>query len=928
MIFQDEFGGALTIEDLKGKFGTHFLLREIGVPDGYRLVDVESCMYIQDGTLLTEDTYNSGVYNAAAELLTAPGTIYLVEQDEHNYTAEKVNHYDANGKIVDVSDVGTSYGEVSYYHDTNTNEGIQTKVNGTLFAVVQKFSVGANATWAEIQDNNNWKAIYGSGDQGYQEVGHDGSRDGLLEASITAAKAQQQEIYHNDSVFTPAASGAMELEMRNLPGHLQEYYWYLVNNEHLDATDPADQQKLAQKTRFTIAMYWTTGKLENADVTNTWQVSMDTYPIGKLIKGGRAFGATIEIPNIANRMMLQKLDAEGNGVNDATFALYPAGTEKEAAQAKQTLYYLDETNKSQIVLNEDGTARLLNSAECGTYTIDPGSGHIAVTIGGRTYGIAPQRGYDNRPIIKTTVPNAQIREQDGVLDLMGLPNGNFVLREIKAPAGYLINPAQIMVQVDDQGICVNAGVEHDGVTVSLGPGALVGSMKHLASGGNVDRTLHWIYSVMKSNVAQTDTFQFSTDPVGGENHWKYLDKDGKILEATDVNDAVEKGAMRSYMSYVENPKNLQNYEINDRRLNSDAPGVMKDHLLKADEGWTALVIRQDYDFGSTQKMEDVSRGVGGYNYDDLQNKPISKLFSLAKLVQVTDQRTSSLSIEKQVVNPQQDTPAFQFGITLTTGTDVKSPVAGTFPMTRTGANGVTEETITFTDGKAQISLGDGEKVLIDHLPERANYTVTEVENASYAPSHTIDGGDPTPGNTATGTLVWNADPLDYTTDLVFTNTYQTTVTLVKHDISNRDTLLPGAKFTLQNKDGQYYQQNGGFDAAKAELTTDDAGQIRFANLADGKYTLTETKAPDGYARLTHPVTITVKDAKITSVADGTQTNYVFDETVLYMPNSAGMVLPQTGGVGTTGITTLGLGLLILAGAILLVQKRKGAVSKS
>ncbi len=247
---------------------------------------------------------------------------------------------------------------------------------------------------------------------------------------------------------------------------------------------------------------------------------MDTYPIGKLIKGGRAFGATIEIPNIANRMMLQKLDAEGNGVNDATFALYPAGTAKEASQAKQTLYYLDETNESKIVLNEDGTARLLNSAERGTYTIDPGSGHIAVTIGGSTYGIAPQRGYDNRPIIKTTAPNAQIREQDGVLDLMGsghiavtiggstygiapqrgydnrpiikttapnaqireqdgvldlmgMPNGNFVLREIKAPAGYLINPAQIMVQVDDHGICINAGVEHDGVTVSMPNGNFV-----------------------------------------------------------------------------------------------------------------------------------------------------------------------------------------------------------------------------------------------------------------------------------------------------------------------------------------------------------------------------------------------------------------------------------------------------------------------
>ncbi len=53
-----------------------------------------------------------------------------------------------------------------------------------------------------------------------------------------------------------------------------------------------------------------------------------------------------------------------------------------------------------------------------------------------------------------------------------------------------------------------------------------------------------------------------------------------------------------------------------------------------------------------------------------------------------------------------------------------------------------------------------------------------------------------------------------------------------------------------------------------------------------------------------------------------------DGLTLYLPNGAGMVLPQTGGVGTTGITALGLGLLILAGAVLLYQKRKGAVSKS
>lgn len=917
MIFRDSYGGALSMDELEKMFGTHFLLREIEVPDGYRLVDIESCMYIENKTLLTDDTYSSGVYNAATELLSAPNTLYLIERDGHTYKNAS-RHYDADGKETQPVDQGLTYGEVPFYNGSEPK--------GTLFAVVQKFDIGSDATWVELQNDDYWKAIYGSGVQGYQTVSHEGGRDGLLTAAINAAQEQQAIPYGNGAVFQPAPSGAMELELKNLPGQLQDYYWYLVNNKKLNPNNPADQAEIAQQTRFTVSVYWTEGELADATPANTWQVSAETNPATRIQPFNRAFGASVEIPNIVNRMMLQKVDAEGKGVNGAWFGMYPAGT------AGGRLYYQAETGE-KILLNEDGTAQTLDTngnpgMAKGTYVVDPKTGGIEVTFaGGVTYQIRPQKDFEGKPIVGETANNSEVRESSGVLDLMGIPDGNYCLREVKAPDGYLLNPAQIMVRVDNQGIYINAGTENDGISVALGPGRLISSMQHLASEGEVDRTLHWIYTVIKSNTDQANTFDFTTGDVAtGANNWKYLNKNGMPLNPNipDVDAAVKAGAMRNYLKYDPNRQGLQNYSSHTYgHLPDQSEGIVGDLLLEAQAGWTALVIRQDYEYGSTY-------GKGAFNYDNLKGKPISKLFSLAKMVKVTDQRTSSLSIEKRVEHaPQTEAvPVFQFDVTLTTGTG--TPVVGTFPMTRTTADGQTrEEPITFTDGKARLSLSHGEKVLISGLPERANYTVTEQANASYAPSYTIEGGNKQAGNTALGTLVWIAEPLDYTTELVFTNTYQTTINMVKHDSSNQATLLPGAKFTLQNEQKLYYQANGGFGTEKAELTTDQSGQIQFANLPDGTYTLTETKAPDGYARLTHPVMITVNAAKITSATiNATPLTISADQLTVYVPNSVGIELPQTGGVGTTGITTLGLGLLILAGAILLYRKRKGAVSNS
>ena len=78
--------------------------------------------------------------------------------------------------------------------------------------------------------------------------------------------------------------------------------------------------------------------------------------------------------------------------------------------------------------------------------------------------------------------------------------------------------------------------------------------------------------------------------------------------------------------------------------------------------------------------------------------------------------------------------------------------------------------------------------------------------------------------------------------------------------------------------------------------------------ANDVYTLEETKAPDGYNKLTKEVNVTVN-------AD--------NSTRIDVENNSGAELPDTGGMGTTLFYVLG-GIMVAAAAVLLVTKKRMA----
>lgn len=159
---------------------------------------------------------------------------------------------------------------------------------------------------------------------------------------------------------------------------------------------------------------------------------------------------------------------------------------------------------------------------------------------------------------------------------------------------------------------------------------------------------------------------------------------------------------------------------------------------------------------------------------------------------------------------------------------------------------------------------------------------------------------------------------------VTTKSYQ--FDLVKVD-GTTNKLLDGAEFELADgetklsfvKDtaGNYRVAAAGEDGATTTITVKN-GKVNIYGLAGKTYTLTETKAPDGYNKLVTPETVNLTEG---SKAHATFDADVYKDGGVVVENNAGTVLPSTGGVGTTLFYVIGGGLMVAAVVLLVTKKR-------
>ena len=120
------------------------------------------------------------------------------------------------------------------------------------------------------------------------------------------------------------------------------------------------------------------------------------------------------------------------------------------------------------------------------------------------------------------------------------------------------------------------------------------------------------------------------------------------------------------------------------------------------------------------------------------------------------------------------------------------------------------------------------------------------------------------------------------------------------------------------------------------LVTPADGMIITRGLAGGNYTVSETKAPDGYNKLTASIAMPlehggnlVAGVQVTNVKKSLAVGGVQLDTpvefqnvhVKEIENNKGTVLPETGGIGTTLFITLGALAVIGTGLFLVTNKR-------
>ena len=138
-------------------------------------------------------------------------------------------------------------------------------------------------------------------------------------------------------------------------------------------------------------------------------------------------------------------------------------------------------------------------------------------------------------------------------------------------------------------------------------------------------------------------------------------------------------------------------------------------------------------------------------------------------------------------------------------------------------------------------------------------------------------------------------------------------------VDSLDKPLQGAEFTLSHDIGNCSKCRGNGEAVTVTdltATSDSSGNVAFTGIPSGhKYTMKETKAPDGYSvdpNKYYSVEIAYDKLSVT-VTDGNGNKLNWNNKVV---NGAYYALPETGGIGTLPFTIAGIVLILGAGAIL------------
>ena len=265
---------------------------------------------------------------------------------------------------------------------------------------------------------------------------------------------------------------------------------------------------------------------------------------------------------------------------------------------------------------------------------------------------------------------------------------------------------------------------------------------------------------------------------------------------------------------------------------------------------------------------------------------------------------------------------FQKDVTVKFGSTPITPSAGELVQTATGF------TLTFDMTKYQAYVDEEISITYSAIVDESSLTTGEVTNTAVL-EHSNDPADPDSTEEEPGIKI-------------ILKTFTIDLTKVADDGT---TPLKDAQFILKNNENKYYTYTNKkvvwvADKADAMVVTtkeDGKGDKEFQGLEAGTYDMIEIKAPYGYNLPKDPFTVVITESADPVIGAGnpitkkyTYTATVNDESVeiddlsnliTTIENKAGVLLPETGGFGTTMLILLG-SILFMATSIVLVTKKR------
>lgn len=265
-------GSVLSFDNQHADGHDYFVLKETGLPEGYRS-SLTSSTTATPGELHLQ-------YKAAAGgtggVVVAPQTTVTTAHNEQ-WTGSRMW---LNGGYLAAKET------ISLNKETKDNKNNPIS-SGTTFAVVLKLTGASEDHTSE----DAWTAVTGNPLEGYKLCSKHG-----IEGAVEAAKSA------DTSVFGVNTKGDYEVTVRSLPGDIEKYAAMMTDKS---------------KAEYTVAVYHTTASsLAGATKDNTSMVKYQTI--------NRQFSTVIHLTNVSNRLFVQKVDDLGKPVNGATFELYKA----------------------------------------------------------------------------------------------------------------------------------------------------------------------------------------------------------------------------------------------------------------------------------------------------------------------------------------------------------------------------------------------------------------------------------------------------------------------------------------------------------------------------------------------------------------------------------------------------------------------------